>query len=189
MVPGESLSRSQRNLQRKKKRQQVAKQIPEPEIVPNEPSVPPCYSGSDLLGLPGVSRARVDEVLQPLVPLVQLPDGLGVSSRNPVSNCSSESESECCSSASSGAPVGNALTMEDFRARNRLHIVHEAASLLTNRQRKIPIEIDNLCAFVCSFFGLSAGEVTDAINEWEQLGIMCIESNATVFFQGQPTLR
>ena len=135
---------------------------------------------------PGVSRGRVDVAQQPLIPFVQLPDGLGVSFRNPVSNCSSESESECCSSASSGAPVGNALTMEDFRARNRLDIVHEAASLLTNRQEKIPIEIDHLCAFVCSFFGLSAGEVTDAINEWEQLGIMCTGSNATVFFKVNP---
>jgi len=48
---------------------------------------------------------------------------------------------------------------------------------------KTLIKIDDLCAFVCSFFKLSAGDVMNAINEWEKVGVMSTESNAIVFLR------
>ena len=51
------------------------------------------------------------------------------------------------------------------------------------KSEKTPIKMDDLCAFVCSFFKLSAGDVMNAINEWEKVGVMSTESNAIVFFR------
>ena len=75
----------------------------------------------------------------------------------------SDIESDSCSSVSSGGPVGKVFNMGHSQARQCLDIVHDAVCLLS-KSRRTRIKIDDLCAFVCSFFKLSAGDVMNAIN-------------------------
>jgi hypothetical protein len=103
---------------------------------------------------PGVSRARDVLVMQPPpITLVQLPEELGVSSKNLTNSLcisegsdlhsglplitSSDIESDSCSSVSSGGPVGKVLNMEDFQARQCLDIVHDAVCLLSKSRKKL----------------------------------------------------